>query len=123
MKKPLKNILILVLLVCILIVNQGCSSYSDLSISKEEFKMVNEYIKELGLEIISLKDAISIEHTNSLFENEQTKEKQYIWQLIVDYIENEQSEEPVNLNYSITFSKGSFSFDSNSDCDWVNIGG
>lgn len=123
MKKSPTRIFLFIVVICILLTCLGCNNYSKLSISKDEFKMVNEYINELGFEEISLKDAISIEQTNSLFENEKTKEKKRLWQLIVDYIQNEQSEEPVILNYEITFSKDSFSFDTNSDCDWINIGG
>lgn len=116
MKKPLRYISIFIVLICLLIVNQGCSSYSDLSISKEEFKMVNKYIKELGLEEISLEDAISIEGFH-LYENKETKEKKQLWQLAVDYIQNEKSDNPVNLNYKVTFASNGVGFESNGECD------
>lgn len=119
MRKSLIATIILVIMLLLIVISSGCSRYSELSITSQDFKMVNEYIKEMGSQEISLKDAISMDQM-SLYEHKETKEKKRMFELIVDYVLNEESDESSQLDYEFEFSNSSIQFQSDL---WEHIGG
>jgi hypothetical protein len=80
-------------------------------ISREDLKLVNAYVSEAGADPISLETAEEINHW--LLQNTQTREIKTSWQLVVDYVRNEQGAEPEPLGYAIVFEGSSFGIEGN----------
>ena len=101
-------LIVLVLLLTLLIL-MGCEPSSEAAesgIEPDNLKLVNIYLMDLGSPEMSVDDAMAMKH--SLLDNSQTKEIKTDWQLLVDYIRNAQSDEPVTLDYGIEFGDGQF---------------
>jgi hypothetical protein len=78
-------------------------------VTRADFDMVNGYLKEAGSQEIKLQDADNLNHF--LYEQIKTREIKTEWQLLVDYIKNEQSAQPAELDYSIEFDRDSMTWD------------
>ncbi len=114
-------VIVLVLLLTMLIL-MGCEPSSEAAesgIEPDDLKLVNSYLTDLGSPEMSVDDATAMKH--SLLENSHTKEIKTDWQLLVNYIRNAQSDEPVTLDYGIEFGGGQLSYDLGDV--WEHIGG
>ncbi|MGE5493756.1 MAG: hypothetical protein ACM3S4_00390 [Burkholderiales bacterium] len=121
-----KRYLIVFLIICLFIVQacQGCSAKPVLGqkqeISQDDLNTVNNYIAEVGADEISLQKAESINKLE-IYENKETHETKTIWQLVVDFVRNEKSDNTVPLGYKIVFEPGGFGLEDNET--WERIGG
>jgi len=121
-----KRHLIIFLIICLFIVQAclGCSAKSvpgqKHEISQEDLNLVNNYIAEIGADEISLQKAESINKL-TIYENKETTEIKTIWQLLVDFVRNENSDDPVDFGYKIVFEPGGFGLEDNET--WECIGG
>jgi len=96
---------------------QGCGAES--TVSRADLKMVNAYIAEQGAEEMNKKDAESMD--KQVLQNKDSQEIKTAWALIVNFVENAESEEPVELGYAIVFDRASFSIADNDV--WEHVGG
>ena len=80
--------------------------------------MVNRYIEAQGAEKMERKDALSMDR--QVLQNKETREIKTAWGLVVDFVDNIESEEPIDLGYAIVFDRASFSLETD---QWENIGG
>lgn len=95
---------------------QGCGGKSD--VSNSDLRMVNRYIEAQGAEPMDRKAAESMDR--QLFQNRETREIKTAWGLVVDFVDNAESETPKELGYAIEFDRASFSMKTD---QWENIGG
>ncbi len=96
---------------------QGCGAKSN--VSAGDLKRVNRYIDAQGAEKMDKRDAESMDR--QLLQNKETREIKTAWELVVDFVDNAESEEPVDLGYAIVFDRASFSFEDNGV--WEHVGG
>lgn len=107
-------------LMAVMLIFAGCGSSSV--VRADDLSMVNQYIREQGngAKELTLQQGESV-YKLELFENKETGEMKRSWELVVDYVRNEQSEAPAALDYRIEFDGGSFSLEDN--VNWVSVGG
>lgn len=111
--KGFSFLLILFLLTSLFL--QGCS---DTNINKEELSTVNSYIEQLGYkEKIGIDSAVAM--SQSINQNKNTQVKKSDWEFVVDFVENQLSDNPIELDYDVQFYDGSFSIDASSD--WESL--
>ncbi len=86
-------------------------------ISVDDLNLVNEYVRNNGADEIMSASAEGLQ--SMIYENKQTKEQKNAWQLVVDFVRNETSDNPKELDYMIGFDGSSFSV---SEDNWEFIG-
>ena len=96
---------------------QGCAKPSV--IDSDDLKMVNDYIQSVEGDELPLEVAEGM--SNHAFENKNTGEVKTQWQLVLDFIQNENSESPKEMDYSIVFGNSSVAIEDNEA--WEFIGG
>lgn len=91
---------------------------SKSTVSRADLKKVNRYIEERGAGTIQRWDAEYFgEH---VWENSETYEIKTTWELVVDFVDNAESEEPQDLGYVIVFDRAGFGIEENEV--WERIG-
>ena len=115
MKQKVFLYLLLIMGLVLLFAFVGCEKSE---ISQDDLNVVNRYIADVGAEEMSFQDAESINKL-ALYKNKETHEIKTEWQLLVGFVRNEKSDNPVDLGYKIVFESGGYSMEDNDTWEYI----
>lgn len=116
MKRKMLMIPVFILVLLLAVTFSGCATPG---VTWEDIGTVNKYLSEKGIKALSYDDADTL-HRMAIYENKNTGEKKRYWQMVVDYVRNEENGRPLELGYTIVFDNNGMDMTNNTD--WENIG-